>query len=264
MLDRLDQIIQCLNTHIVPGPYANNQARDRNPYQALGVRSGGDQLDISPASYGLENGHDKRDRDLDMDYLHIPTSQTTADQVLEWPVFAGRYPVNCLVGNLSLVSQEPSNVQALSSAGVIGLGVADEDIEDLVERFLTYVHTKNPILDPKSIRRSARRVAEDGLKWDAESCLIVSDDSFLILAGCLTSISILRVPLAASRNHFSYETLTGMKIILSLEEPKKTTEMIFVERNRITISLVEESAFSSHLLSPHNAISSQRFILCMW
>ncbi|TVY45305.1 putative beta-glucosidase I, partial [Lachnellula occidentalis] len=57
-----------------------------------------------------------------------------------------------------------------SSAG--GIGVQEEEIAGLVEDFLTFVHIKNPILHPDTLRSYARKVAENGPQWDSKSCLV--------------------------------------------------------------------------------------------
>lgn len=55
-----------------------------------------------------------------------------------------------------------------------GSGIDEDQILDLVQRFLDLVHIKNPVLDPDTIWSYARRVVEDGLEWDSPSCLVVS------------------------------------------------------------------------------------------
>ncbi|KAG7152258.1 hypothetical protein HYQ46_011912 [Verticillium longisporum] len=40
-------------------------------------------------------------------------------------------------------------------------------------RFLDLVHTKNPVLEADTLWSYARRVAEDGLKWDSRSCMVL-------------------------------------------------------------------------------------------
>jgi hypothetical protein len=47
-------------------------------------------------------------------------------------------------------------------------------VRELVENFLRYVHTKNPILDAAQLRVHAANIVENGLKWDGETCQVVS------------------------------------------------------------------------------------------
>jgi hypothetical protein len=52
-------------------------------------------------------------------------------------------------------------------------GVSESDLVPLCRKFLSVVHVKNPILDTQNLLRYARIAAEDGLAWDAPSCLVV-------------------------------------------------------------------------------------------
>ena len=49
----------------------------------------------------------------------------------------------------------------------------EERIPSLVDNFLQNVHTKNPILDVKSLVRHSRHCAKHGLSYDAWSCLVL-------------------------------------------------------------------------------------------
>jgi hypothetical protein len=48
-----------------------------------------------------------------------------------------------------------------------------QDVLDLIERFLTNVHTKNPIFDSNTLRGIARSTIVKGFGWDAQTCLVV-------------------------------------------------------------------------------------------
>ena len=121
------------------------------------------------------------------EYMKIPSSRTTADAVLLWPVFEGRYPPNLLIDSLLKVEfdaesdgeDEPCSRmpvpprpsdggKSLSSCNV------EENVLRLVDNFITHVHIKNPILDVGALKRYAKGVAEDGPGWDGKSCLVVS------------------------------------------------------------------------------------------
>lgn len=56
-------------------------------------------------------------------------------------------------------------------------GVDEEDVHHLVQRYLHFVHVKNPILDPETLILLSRQVAETGIAWDPASCLVVSHTS---------------------------------------------------------------------------------------
>ena len=51
--------------------------------------------------------------------------------------------------------------------------VRDQPFVTLCQRFLALVNCRNPLLDAYDLLSYARSVAEDGLAWDAKSCLVV-------------------------------------------------------------------------------------------
>lgn len=52
-------------------------------------------------------------------------------------------------------------------------GISEEDFIPLCKKFLIEVHPRNPVLDEVELMRHARSAAENGLKWDSGSCLVV-------------------------------------------------------------------------------------------
>jgi hypothetical protein len=56
----------------------------------------------------------------------------------------------------------------------LGRGIQEEQIVPLCENFLSNVHIKNPILEISEFTQYVRDVAENGLRWDGPSCLVVS------------------------------------------------------------------------------------------
>lgn len=119
--------------------------------------------------------------DTQKDYLRIPTTNTTADSILTWPIFAGEYPPEYLTEAI-LGQGEDDNGDAfvVRHGGLEPL--SDERIPSLIDRFLRNVHTKNPILDVDALLQYGRTAAETGPGWDAPSCLV-------LLACALGSIS---------------------------------------------------------------------------
>jgi hypothetical protein len=108
------------------------------------------------------------------DYLKILCCKTTADAALTWPIFGGNFPQDALVGiifNADKLDDESTRDTHQVPGGLQSL--PDERIPILIERFLECVHTKNPILDVESLVHHGRRAAENGLGWDAHSCLIL-------------------------------------------------------------------------------------------
>ena len=102
-----------------------------------------------------------------------------------WPIFEGRYPPEYLVDALfetqvenlddeSDISQDEAP-QRLARMKFGRPNFREDEVNELVEKFISYVHIKNPILDIKTLKMYARRVVEDGPGWDGESCLVVCD-----------------------------------------------------------------------------------------
>lgn len=101
----------------------------------------------------------------------------SADTVLQWEVFNGKYGQNSLIGTLF----QPRDGQGSNkSHGVdevvrtTGLRPPDDErIPSLIDSFLQNVHTKNPILDVESLVKHGRKCTEQGIGWDGSSCLVL-------------------------------------------------------------------------------------------
>ena len=119
------------------------------------------------------------------DSLKIPSSRITPDSTLVWPIFENRFPTGFLqeavfesagwgdgFGDTDCSFYGNATIKSPPTATV---PFQEEAVVKLVERFLSLVHIKNPILDENTLRRYARRAAEDGLSWDGPSCLVVSN-----------------------------------------------------------------------------------------
>ncbi|KXJ97328.1 hypothetical protein Micbo1qcDRAFT_230011 [Microdochium bolleyi] len=108
------------------------------------------------------------------DQLRIPAGRTTPDCVLQWPIMHGRFPSYYLVDAVFEAETVEDSDEGSHGSRLGRLGSVDENaIVGLVHRFLELVHIKNPVLDVDTICAYARRVAEDGLRWDAPSCLVL-------------------------------------------------------------------------------------------
>lgn len=115
------------------------------------------------------------------DFSHIPPHRTTADSVLTWPVFGGRFEANYLIQPLlhdPEVSDPRSHSTSVSEkdnyALVNSIGAPDDErIPALVDSFLQNVHTKNPVLDTETLILKSREAAMSGLGYDAHSCSIL-------------------------------------------------------------------------------------------
>ncbi|KAL3450803.1 hypothetical protein BJX65DRAFT_270142 [Aspergillus insuetus] len=114
-----------------------------------------------------------------LDALQVPSSFTSTDSVLAWPIFGNRFRRGYLAEELFIAGHLSSQVLGhpfhvpSDYANLHRGGICEEDIPGLITKFLHLVHIKNPILDTKLIRRYASRVTENGLSWDAPSCLVL-------------------------------------------------------------------------------------------
>jgi hypothetical protein len=180
MLERLNQILERLDSF---GQYLPNHA---TPEAVPAV-------DFQPAPdsrilHSPHAGYDADPADLsDREYMTIPSSRTTSDTILSWPIFENRYPPNFLVQSLyhsevdvdsddefELDSETSNHRQRSRGGNILPSGGVEENVLRLIDNFLAVVHTKNPILDVMTLKKYARRVAEDGPGWDGQSCLVVS------------------------------------------------------------------------------------------
>ena len=113
---------------------------------------------------------------LSKDYHRIPSSNTTADTVLTWPIFQGRFPPEHLTNTLLTTNvRERDGKGANNDSFIINSAyepLSDERIPYLINRFLRKVHTKNPILDVDALFGYGWRAAAHSPGWDAPSCLV--------------------------------------------------------------------------------------------
>lgn len=135
--------------HANPAPYS--------PLQTPRYASQAEFLDRGPAT-GAEG---------------VPSSNTSPDNVLMWPIFLGNYATKCLQDAVFL-SKPPDLYDNQGPSKGIKVPFQEDKVPELMERFFHLVHIKNPIVDQDKLRKNARTVVEDGLSWDAGSCLVVS------------------------------------------------------------------------------------------
>ncbi|KAH6695663.1 hypothetical protein F5X68DRAFT_258227 [Plectosphaerella plurivora] len=111
------------------------------------------------------------------DCLEVLAPFASLDYILTWPIFAGRWPFDLFskeVYNRSFGSgKSPSDDSPQPTRGHQRQGISEEDVPDLIDRYLHFVYPKNPIFYTRELREHARRIAEDGFDWDAPSCLIL-------------------------------------------------------------------------------------------
>ena len=179
-MDRLDQILAGVNmmssSFQYQGQLNNCMITTRTePFPDISPRtldSPGTHESFRPTQSSGASNEGSRD------YLKIMSCKTTADAVLTWPIFGGSFPQDALIGIIFNPQDMDGNSSSSGSHDTHqvpgGLqSLPDERIPILVDRFLECVHTKNPILDVDSLLRHGRRAAENGLGWDAHSCLIL-------------------------------------------------------------------------------------------
>ena len=112
------------------------------------------------------------------DFLQIPAHRTTADTVLNWEIFEGKYAPMALIAVLFSRTEDdlptdygPIVDHFMPEGGL--MPVNEEHIPFLVDKFLENVHTKNPVLDVEQLVKQARIIAGRGLGWDGWSCLVL-------------------------------------------------------------------------------------------
>ncbi|KAB8223914.1 hypothetical protein BDV33DRAFT_199960 [Aspergillus novoparasiticus] len=172
ILDKLDQVLRRLPHDPVP------RSPDVSTSDGL-MRGNNINVHTVPGAKGEGRSGFEGQGPRALDGLQVPSSFASTDSVLAWPVFGDRFGQGCLAEELFIAEhlssaalgdpfQLPPDHGSLKRGGI-----CEDDIPNLVTRFLHLVHIKNPILDSKSIKQYAYRVAENGLGWDASSCLVL-------------------------------------------------------------------------------------------
>lgn len=100
-----------------------------------------------------------------------PYAFARCETMLRWPIFEGLVdPADASIDSFVLeygfdiTSPYPVNT---------GSGILEQQFVPLCRKFLAHVHPRNPILEGSELIRHAKHAAEDGLGWDAASCLVV-------------------------------------------------------------------------------------------
>lgn len=106
--------------------------------------------------------------DILPDALEIPARCNLSCRVLKWPILQ-----DCGFDPDALDSLFASEPETAPPGLERSQGVVEEDIPAHVRRFLTNVHTKNPVVDHRQLTRDARHIAEHGLSWNAPTCIVV-------------------------------------------------------------------------------------------
>ncbi|SPO07570.1 uncharacterized protein DNG_10265 [Cephalotrichum gorgonifer] len=119
-------------------------------------------------------------------------STTKCESILRWPIFKGVIQdsdaqVNSFIledpdrppnagHSVGESATSPATVSTTGSAGqrtLAGQGISEETFVPLCRKFLDHVHARNPILEAQELLAYAKGAAENGLAWDASSCLVL-------------------------------------------------------------------------------------------
>lgn len=147
----------------------------------------------SPPSYRCDHGHRHSPGACNTpppSLSEVPTAFGSAETILTWPIFNGRWPRNFLSQEI-LIGSLPSDSGTQGDHHRNSLkrgrerasrGINEENVPGLVERFLQLVHSKNPVFHTRQIREAAQHVAEEGVGWDASSCIVVRSSILIVSA----------------------------------------------------------------------------------
>lgn len=164
MLQKVDTISSSVNTR-------GAQPQQSSPVGAVA----GAQSSQTPGQ-GVEPNFVTQPCSLESLEVHAPFAST--DCLLTWPIFGEQWPHTLLSRELLAGSfqytESGNDWSARPACQLQGPGIREEHVPELVDRFLQFVHPKNPVLYIEQIREHARRIAEDGFGWDATSCIVVS------------------------------------------------------------------------------------------
>lgn len=124
-------------------------------------------------------GQDQDSDNCDFDQRSIPTARTTADAVLQWPVFGSCYPPNYIIdaafvdNNLEEYHNDKRPQSGIVRSHNRGAVLEEDTVLELIRLFLDLVYPKNPILDVELLWSYTEDILESGLKWDSASCIVV-------------------------------------------------------------------------------------------
>lgn len=128
-------------------------------------------LNTAP-TLGLPNELDDESTEADVfwaiDNPSYPSAINNCEGILRWPVLQ-----DIASGVHSFVLESEGETSTIGSERS-GKGIIHDDcIVHLSRKFLALVHIKNPILDVAEFNVMVKDLAENGLRWDGSSCLVV-------------------------------------------------------------------------------------------
>ncbi|KAF9893075.1 hypothetical protein FE257_012486 [Aspergillus nanangensis] len=160
ILERVNHVIELLETPSSKSPHRIGSS---------GIHNKPDRSDFI-SSYDDQIANDLNAQDeLRVDTPGFPATINSCEGVLRWPIFNNLAPCT----QSFVFETEIKNTQTSNASVSLGGSVQDDDMVLLAERFLSYVHIKNPVLNVSGFKRHVRDVAMNGLRWDGQSCLIL-------------------------------------------------------------------------------------------
>ncbi|KAJ5190910.1 uncharacterized protein N7498_009895 [Penicillium cinerascens] len=143
----------------------------------------------------------------DVDSFRSPAGSLASESILRWPVLLGyltksnssflwepepRDTVSRMASG-ETPSHDTSRLQTVLEGSKVSQShaIIDESrVVELVDKYLAFTHSKNPILDGSKLRQYAAEVEEFGCSWNGRSCLV-------LLACAIASITTLFYPTEA-------------------------------------------------------------------
>jgi hypothetical protein len=85
--------------------------------------------------------------DLAVDSFGVPSSYTSPDNVLVWPVFQEKYPKNCFQD--AVFRPDPQILHMQEKSKRIKFGFSEDKVPELMDQSFLLVHIKNIIVDER-------------------------------------------------------------------------------------------------------------------
>lgn len=168
ILDRINHVVSLLETQ-------SQEAVVNDGPSASGSSHAPHHSSIPTPADSTRSTSNLSDEDilLAFDVPDFPSSINNCESILHWPVFEGLVPdIHSFILDLDDTGAGRGD-RVVEARGSLGRGVQEDDFISLSKRFLAYVHVKNPILDVSDYKNQVRIAAENGPRWDGQSCLVV-------------------------------------------------------------------------------------------
>ncbi|KAK5045720.1 hypothetical protein LTR84_009089 [Exophiala bonariae] len=144
----------------------------------------------STAARGKDLPADVEDVLNSLDLPEFPAARINCESILRWPIFSNIVPQThsfvlefCDDESSDNTSAAYSKNAGQARRGAYSNIIQEENFITLSQKFLTYVHVKNPILDVAKFKLLVREASENGPGWDGPSCLVLIACALGCLAG---------------------------------------------------------------------------------